>query len=307
MPPKVSICVPTYKQTEYLKKTLDSIVFQTFTDYEIIITDDTPGDSVEKLVDEYNNKFGAKLQYYKNSPPLGSPENWNEVMRKAKGEYIKIMHHDDWFTYPDSLACFVKEMEKNPTVSFGFSASTGYNASKKLAKKNFPSHEFLSKLRKNPSILFFGNLIGAPSVIIFRNPSAIQFDRKLKWVVDVDFYIQTLERTKKFVYIERNLVTSVSGVDHSVTSICLTKEVQVFEHVYLYNKLKRNASDDKNYVNFFSSLFTNYGVDHPEQVKKLTGLTELDKNIQKALSLKKQSDLKKTIQKVKQVLKSFIK
>ncbi len=306
MQPKVSICLPAYKQTEFLKKTLDSIVFQTFTDYELIIADDTPGDSVEKLVDEYKNKFGTKLQYYKNTPALGSPQNWNEVMRKASGEYIKIMHHDDWFTYPDSLAYFVNEMEKNPTVHFGFSASTGYNASKNNSTNNFPSADFLIELKKNPSILFFTNLIGAPSVTIFRNPPLNKFDRKLKWLVDVDFYMRELEKTKSFVYIEKNLVTSVSGVSHSITNECLNKEVQVFEYVYLYTKLKRNDNDDKKYIDFFLSLFVTYNIDLI-QLEKLTGLTEFDKNIKKALSLKKSEGIKKVYRVVKQVLKSFIK
>ena len=103
---KVSICVPTFRQTKYLQKTLKSIGNQTFQDYEIILTDDTPDDAVKNLIETFN--FHNRLKYFKNKEKLGSPENWNEAVRRARGEYIKIMHHDDWFVDENSLEKFVK-------------------------------------------------------------------------------------------------------------------------------------------------------------------------------------------------------
>src|ERR1035437_5752376 len=126
MPPIISICVPAYKQTEFLKKNLDSIVIQTFTDYEVIITDDTADDSVEKLVNEYRNKFGIKLHYYKNVPALGSPKNWNAGITHASGTWIKIMHHDDWFADKDSLQKFTDATAQDKS-GFIFSEAFSYN------------------------------------------------------------------------------------------------------------------------------------------------------------------------------------
>ncbi len=117
----VSICIPAYNQTVYLRKVLNSIIEQDFNDYEIIITDDTPDDSIKKLIDEFD--FQGRLKYFKNHSALGTPENWNEAIRKAGGEYIKIMHHDDFFTYNHSLAEFVKMLDENPECDFAFSSS----------------------------------------------------------------------------------------------------------------------------------------------------------------------------------------
>ena len=85
---KVSICIPSYNQVKYLRRTIDSVLSQTYSDYEIIITDDSSTDIVFNLVREYEST--GKIQYFKNKTPYGSPENWNEAIRLSKGEFVKI-------------------------------------------------------------------------------------------------------------------------------------------------------------------------------------------------------------------------
>ena len=63
MKPKVSICIPVYKQVECLHRALNSIRDQTFQDYEIIVTDDTPDDSIKNMMENFN--FGNRLKYFK--------------------------------------------------------------------------------------------------------------------------------------------------------------------------------------------------------------------------------------------------
>lgn len=112
---KVSICIPAYNNEVSLKRCLDSVLIQDFEDYEIVITDDSPSNVIAQLVSGYNN---SKIHYYKNTENLGSPENWNRALSLAKGEYIKIIHHDDWFSSNDSLDKFVALLDTNPTFLF---------------------------------------------------------------------------------------------------------------------------------------------------------------------------------------------
>jgi len=93
--PYISICIPAFQGEDYLKRLLDSINIQTFKNYEVIISDDSPDDSVERLSENYSNSF--RLIYQKNKEPLGSPANWNKSISLANGKWIKIMHDDDWF------------------------------------------------------------------------------------------------------------------------------------------------------------------------------------------------------------------
>ena len=59
--PKVSLCIPAYKQVEYLRVTLNSVLKQDFHDYELIVTDDSADDSVKNLLSEFD--FKGKLKY----------------------------------------------------------------------------------------------------------------------------------------------------------------------------------------------------------------------------------------------------
>ncbi|MGZ4055250.1 MAG: glycosyltransferase family 2 protein, partial [Bacteroidia bacterium] len=195
--PKVSICIPTYMQVEHLRKTLDSVKEQCFTDYELIVSDDSTDDSVKNLLQEFD--FKEKIKYYKNEPSLGSPANWNFSISKAAGEYIKIIHHDDHFTSKESLEKYVKFLDNNPASSFAFSGTEIDLIALKTKKTNKCSKQKLSKISKAPDILFFSNYIGAPSATIFRNGKNIIFDTQLKWLVDVDWYIQMIQDNPEIV------------------------------------------------------------------------------------------------------------
>ena len=107
---KVSICVPAYKNPVGVERLLESIKVQSFTDYEVVVTDDSPDGSVEEVV---RRAEVPGIVYVRNAVRKGATGNWNEAVRHASGEYIKIMHHDDWFTDRDCLARFVEMLEEH--------------------------------------------------------------------------------------------------------------------------------------------------------------------------------------------------
>ena len=116
MPPTVSICIPTYEAPISLVRLLDSILMQSFQDFEIIISDDSRDDSIARLLHSFPDQ---RIRYYHNPIPLGSPENWNHAVHLAIGDYIKIMHHDDWFNSRLSLERMISVMkEKDADMLF---------------------------------------------------------------------------------------------------------------------------------------------------------------------------------------------
>lgn len=98
--PKVSICIPAYNNVNEVKRLLESIFLQSFKNYEIILTDDSTNNEISELIEQMGRQ---KIRYIHNPKPLGHIFNWNRALSEAKGEYIKIMFSDDWFTSSDSL------------------------------------------------------------------------------------------------------------------------------------------------------------------------------------------------------------
>lgn len=273
---KVSICIPTYNQVLYLKKLLDSIANQTFKDFEIVITDDSPDDAVLNLIKSY--QFGSKIKYFKNSSRLGPPKNWNESIRQASGQYIKIMHHDDWFTYNDSLEQFVQMMDSNPESDLAFSSVLVHNDFDGSQRLHNVSEDKIEKLKYEPTSIFFSNLIGPPSAIIFKKIINQYFDEELKWIVDIDFFIKILLKNNLFVNVSKPLITSTIGAKHNVTHECTNNsKLNIFEYFHVYNKIKNNIAQKNKirYLRYLWAIMNNFHIMKIKDIRECGYLNEI--------------------------------
>ena len=230
----ISICIPAYKRTDFLLRLLDSIAVQEFRDFEVIVTDDSPDLSVKSLCETYTARF--PLAYYRNEIPLGTPENWNEGIRKAQGEWIKIMHDDDWFTGPDALGVFAQAIRDHAGASFIFSAYRDIFLDEGREREMQISSSRYKALVRNTATLFSRNVIGPPSVILYKRLPSVLYDNKVKWVVDIDFYIRCLERTTP-IYIPSILVNVGLGSEQVTQDCFRQRPVEIPENFYLLNKV----------------------------------------------------------------------
>ena len=112
--PKVSIGIPVFNGEEYLRKRLDSILGQTFTDYEIIISDNASSDMTNKICKEYLNK-DKRIRYVRQNTNIGFPNNFNFLINEAKGEYYIAAAADDLWE-PTFLEKNVKVLDTNKNV-----------------------------------------------------------------------------------------------------------------------------------------------------------------------------------------------
>lgn len=227
---KISICIPSYKRPENIQRLLESIAVQTFKDYEIIITDDSPDESVKHMVDKF---LHLPITYFKNQKALGTPANWNYAISLAKGEWIKLMHDDDWFRSKDSLRKFVNKT--NEQKNFIFSGFVTIFESNKEQESRFP---FLWKQRivRHPVSLLAQNVIGTPSVTLVRRELNEFYDERMKWRVDIDYYIRLLKKEKAFALVNEPLV-NVGMSAGQVTSYSINRpEVELPEGLLLLEK-----------------------------------------------------------------------
>lgn len=235
--PFFSICIPAYKNTVFLKRLLDSIFLQTYTDYEVVITDDSVGDEVASLIKQYADK---SILYFKNQISLGTPENWNEGIRRASGKWIKLMHDDDWFCTSDALQ-ILSDAVQSHKEGFYFSAYNNvYLDEANRSEFVYPSIQRWKRVLKFPPNLYARNVIGPPSVILVRNEKSLFYDNRMKWLVDIDYYIKVMEQQNP-VYIKDPLI-NVGMSNKQVTTYTHNKpEVEIPEGLLLLSKIGINA------------------------------------------------------------------
>ena len=240
----VSICIPAFQRVAYLRRLLGSVAIQSYQNFEIIITDDSPDGSVQQLVEEFAGSL--PISYSKNDAPAGTPGNWNMAIQKAKGDWIKLMHDDDWFASGSALQKFV-DAAVNTKSGFIFSACNNiYSSGKEV-------NEYLKGWRKdmleeNTLNLFFLNVIGHPSTVMHRKDTSILYDTSYKWVVDIDFYIRYLQKHNGYVYIPEMLINI--GTDDTQVSHTLYKNpnVEIPEYFSMLSKFPSDLLLKHEYV-----------------------------------------------------------
>ena len=93
--PKISVIVPVYNVEQYLPRCIDSILAQTFTDFELLLIDDGSTDNSGKICDEYAKKKDTKIRvWHKENGGVSSARNMG--LDFAKGEYIQFIDSDDF-------------------------------------------------------------------------------------------------------------------------------------------------------------------------------------------------------------------
>lgn len=297
MKPSVSICIPTYLQIPFLRKTLESIHAQEFTDFELIISDDSSDNSVQELLKEFN--FSEKIIYSQNEKPLGSPANWNKAIDLSSGDLIKIMHHDDWFAESSSLGEFVSLIGNDPKIGFAFSGVNTKSPCSDAFTHQYASTKEVQALRGNRMPLMLRNCIGPPSSTIIRRKFFQRYRENLQWLVDVFQYAEVLDKTE-FAYTSKALIYSTTNAEHQITNSCQNNPgLLIYEYLYFFDHIKKLGPIKLDpYIAYLNELILKYGFkkeseihqhgyegDIPSQTLEVMGLSSMGKKL-KLLELK---------------------
>ena len=127
---KISVVMPVYNRERYLKESIESILNQTFTDFEFIIVDDQSTDFSWQIIQEYANK-DSRIIAVKNTGKKGCYPARNCGNRLAKGKYIAVMDSDD-IALPHRLQTQFDFMEQNPDIGICGSWLKSFGAEKKV-------------------------------------------------------------------------------------------------------------------------------------------------------------------------------
>jgi glycosyltransferase involved in cell wall biosynthesis len=112
MTPTLSIALPVYNGERYLRQALDSILEQTFTDFELLIADNASTDATAEIAAEYRAR-DPRIRYHRNSQNVGAARNFNLAFELTSGRYFKWAADDD-LAHPEFLERCVAALERDP-------------------------------------------------------------------------------------------------------------------------------------------------------------------------------------------------
>jgi len=110
--PRVSILMPAYNVEKYIGEAIDSMLMQTYTDFELILLDDCSTDNTAKIIKYYTDK---RIVYHRNESNVGLANNLNIGLLMARGEYIARMDGDD-ISLPNRLQTQIDFLESHPGI-----------------------------------------------------------------------------------------------------------------------------------------------------------------------------------------------
>lgn len=156
---KISVTIPAYKDL-FLNETIDSILAQTYQNYEIIIVNDASPYDLDCIVSQYND---PRIRYYKNKKNCGAKDvvdNWNICLSYATGDYIICMGDDDKLT-PRCLQDFVDLIEKYPDLDIYHAQSEIIDEKSNYVKtlESRPEWESVYSLLYNPRYSHLGDYL----------------------------------------------------------------------------------------------------------------------------------------------------
>jgi hypothetical protein len=124
--PRVSIGLPVYNGDAFLEESIESLLAQTYDDFELLIVDNASSDRTEEIC----RRFAAsdsRVRYWRNPRNIGGMRNANLTLQRARGEYFRWAAHDD-VCAPTMLERLVAELDARPEVILSFAAATFIDA-----------------------------------------------------------------------------------------------------------------------------------------------------------------------------------
>ncbi len=168
--PFFSVVIITYNRCKFLAANLSILLQQTFTDYEVIISDNASTDTTKEIVESFKDN---RIRYLRNKINIGFPKNARKAILAANGKYIFLLGDDDFILFADTLSYLKKFMDKKDYGVIRLNILerdySGPNLQKKLVTLN--EDKSIESHKEMKGILDFYQAvdIGMMSGIIFRN------------------------------------------------------------------------------------------------------------------------------------------
>ena len=231
---KVSICMPTHemngKGAEYLEHSLGCIEAQTYSNIEVVISDQSTDDGIRNLCEAWKDKLDIK--YHTFDGERKSTVNTNNALRLATGDILKPMFIDDFLFTRECIEQMVHALENNPdagwvAVGFGHLFQESGNIG------NFMIPRYHDAIHRGE------NTMSCPSVIaIKRTEELILLDEKVIWLMDCEWYKRLHNAFGPPIIIEQPSVIMRVHADSVSTSFNSKQDEKEKELQYVIEKIE---------------------------------------------------------------------
>jgi glycosyltransferase involved in cell wall biosynthesis len=244
--PKVSVIIPNYNHASYLRQRVDSVLAQTFQDFEVILLDDCSTDESLEVIESYAGLERVKIVL--NSANGGSVfKQWNKGLRMAGGEYVWIAESDDYAS-PEFLETLVGILEKNSNLGLAFCDSWRVADGKEEEARERWYGEFATLYERDffeegrryvcRQMAFFGTIPNA-SAVVFRRFIAEQFgyaNESYRLAGDWLFWLNLMARSdiayssSRMNYYRHHLQTARQK--HSKDGVLLEESLKIVDFIF---------------------------------------------------------------------------
>ncbi len=243
--PKVTILMATYNRAHLIGKTIESLLSQTFKDWELIVPDDGSTDNTSEVIKVWQKKL-PRLIYVQNKINQGISKNYNSGLKLAKGEYIAMIDDDDPWCDPKKLEKQIKFLDENKEY-------IGCGGGMIIVNLNHQELYRYLKPETDKQIrnrMLFGNPM-ANSTTLFRRASGEKvgwYDETTRYSGDRDFWLKMGTTGKLYNFPEYFSYYTMSGLNTSIA--------QMRPHLKASLKIMRRYKN--NYPHYFSALILNW-------------------------------------------------
>ena len=213
----LSIVLPTYNDVRVFDRLefLQDAEFCRVNGVEVIVSDDSTNDSIYKRV-----RGISHYKYFRHRPTGNPVDNWNYGLDMASSHYTWLLHHDEFIYGKNEL----KKILDNLRASRIELLFLRLHLLRRGKVKPFKPQIIQKIVLRFPRLLYAANFLGSPSVVIHKQNS-LRYDRRLKWLVDVDYFVRALSKYRVAALIDIPIVSDLDTNGGISSTICNKKNV----------------------------------------------------------------------------------